>query len=369
MEQQTPKYEHELYKHQKEEKNADAVAWCYTSAQHFERFPYVQPTLLEDEVRVFVLYTGLCQSDSHFGRSKWGPANYPIAPGHEIIGEVEQVGTNVKEFKKGDKVAFGTMRDCCNTCKQCTTGKEPLCRDTTLDKLTYGKHWGGYSTHMQQPASHFFKIPENLDLQKSAPLLCAGITVYNPIKQYIKPGMKTAVIGIGGLGHLAVKFLTKMGHECTGVTSSMDKEKFIKSLGATDVMTMSNKEMYAKHAGKYDLIVNTIPVAGDFDKYLSLLGPNGTMIQVGAPDISEKMTFSPFILFVNELKMVGSLVGSRGDIVEMLEFCQKNDIYPIVEEYSFENFEKALERLENGKPIFRCVVNCGDYSKAKGLQK
>jgi len=239
--------------------------------------------------------------------------------------------------------------------------------DTNRDKFTYGKYWGGYSTHLQQPASHFFKIPEGLDLQKAAPLLCAGITVYNPIKQYLKPGMKTAVIGVGGLGHLAVKFFSKMGHECTGITTSLDKEKFIKSLGATDVLVMSDEEMYKKHMNQYDLIINTIPVAGDFDKYLGLLAPCGTFVQVGLPDFKEKITVSPLLLLVKEIKIVGSLVGSRNTIVEMLELCQKKDIYPIVEEFAFEDFDKALNRLENEKPIFRCVVNCGDFSKAKGL--
>lgn len=367
MEQHIPKYEHKIYKHQTDEKNADAVAWCYTSAKHFEKFPYKQPALGPNEVRARMLYAGLCLSDSHTGRCKWGPANFPLAPGHENIGEVEAVGENVKDFKKGDKVAFGTMRDCCGECQYCLTGKEPLCQAEGLTKFTYGEYWGGYSTHLQQPASHFFKIPEGMDLKRAAPLLCAGITVYNPIKQYLKPGMKTAVIGVGGLGHLAVKFFSKMGHECTGVTTSMEKEDFIKSLGATDVMTLSDPEMRKKHFMKYDLIINTIPVAGNFDEYMKLLAPSGTMVQVGFPDVSEKIEISPLYLVKNELKLVGSLVGSRNEIVEMLDYCNKNDIYPICEEFAFENFDKALDRLENGKPIFRCVVDCGTFSQANGL--
>lgn len=364
---QTPKYLHEIYKHQPDESKADAVAWCYTSAKHFEKFPYVHPTLGDDEVRACILYAGLCMSDSHTGREKWGPARFPIAPGHEIIAQVEEVGANVKDFKKGDKVAFGTMRAVCDTCKLCKMNKEALCN--TPNKFTYGKYWGGYSTHLQQPASHFFKVPENLDLAKAAPLLCAGITVYGPIKQYLKPGMKTAVIGIGGLGHLAVKFFRKMGHECTAITNSMDKEKFIRSLGATDVLVMSDEEMYNKHKGQYDLIINTIPVAGDYSNYISLMAPCGTLVQVGFPDLKEKISFSPFLMILNEYKIVGSLVGSREDIKEMLKYCADNDIYPICEEFQFEEFDKALDRLENGKPIFRCVVNAGEYSKQKGLQR
>lgn len=367
--QPTPKYTHDIYKHQPEEKNAEAIAWCYTSKKHFERFPYQHPALAADEVRASILYSGLCMSDSHTGREKWGPAKFPLAPGHEIIGQVEEVGANVTEFKKGDKVAFGTMRACCGKCQCCLNGKEPLCREPGMEKFTYGTYWGGYSTHLQQPASHFFKIPDGLNLEKSAPLLCAGITVYNPIKQYCKPGMKTAVIGIGGLGHLAVMFLAKMGYEVTGVTNSIEKEKFIRSLGANDVLVMSDAEMYKKHLNKYDFIINTIPVAGDFNGYLSLLGRMGTLCQVGAPDIHEKVSFTANLLMYNEWRIVGSIVGSRGDIKEMLEFCQKNEVYPIVEEYKFEDFDKALDKLENGKPIFRCVVNCHEFSKARGLQK
>lgn len=362
------KRDHPIYVHT-DEKQADAHAFAFTSAKTFEKFPYKQPALQDDEVRAAVLYAGLCLSDSHTGRSKWGPALYPLAPGHEIIAEVESVGSKVTDFKKGDKVAFGTLRDACETCRYCKMNKEPLCNDLTRDRFTYGLHWGGYSTHLQQPAKFFFKLPENLDLQKSAPLLCAGITVYNPIKQYLKPGFKTAVIGIGGLGHLAVQFLAKMGHEVTAVTTTMEKEKFIRSLGATNVITISDEKVYQDHQGKYDLIINTVPFSNNFQKYVSLTAPCGYFVQTGAPDISESITLNPVGLVLNEYHIVGSLVGSRADTNEMLEFCAKNNVYPLVEEYSFEDFPKALDRLENGKPIFRCVVNCGEYSKNHGLQK
>jgi len=362
------KVDHPIYKHC-DEKEADAFAFAFTSAQNFEKFPYKHPTLEDHEVRASVLYSGLCLSDSHHGRSKWGGALYPLAPGHEIICVVESFGSKVTDFKKGDKVAFGTLRDACESCKYCQMNKEPLCSDLTRDRFTYGLHWGGYSTHLQQPAKFFFKLPENLDLQKAAPLLCAGITVYNPIKQYLKPGFKTAVIGIGGLGHLAVQFLAKMGHEVTAVTTSMDKEKFIKSLGATTVITLNDEKSCQDHRGKYDLIINTVPASDNFQKYLSLTAPCGYFVQTGAPDVSETISLNPVGLVLNEYHIVGSLVGSRADTNEMLEFCAKNNVYPMVEEFAFEDFPKALDKLENGKPIFRCVVNCGEFSKKIGLQK
>ncbi len=361
-------YDHPLYIHCEESK-ANAFAFAFVNSEKFEKFPYILPDLAEDEIRANVLYAGLCLSDSLHGRSKWGPAMYPLAPGHEIIGVVEEVGSKVSNFKKGDKVAFGTLRDCCDNCKYCKNNKEPLCEDKNLDLFTYGLHWGGYSTHLQQPARFFFKLPENMDLRRAAPLLCAGITVYNPIKLYLKPGFKTAVIGIGGLGHLAVQFLAKMGHEVFGVTNSMEKEKFIRSLGATSVFTIDNKEDYKKNKGQFDLIINTTPQSNNFQKYLDLTARGGYFIQVGAPDVSESVSLNLLSVVFNELNIVGSLVGSRADIVEMLDFCAEKDIYPIIEEFSFEEFPKALDKLENGKPIFRCVVNCGEFSKIHGLQK
>jgi len=363
-------YDHQLYKHQEKIDTADAVAFTYLSKEKVDFFPYKQPELADNELRVNMLYAGLCMSDSHTGRSKWGPATYPLAPGHEIIGEVAEVGKKVTNFKKGDQVAFGTLRACCEKCKYCLSNKEPLCRgDCQEERFTYGLHWGGYSTQLQQPADFFFHLPKGLDVKRAAPLLCAGITVYNPIKQYAKPGMKTCVIGIGGLGHLAVQFLAKLGYEVTAVTNTMEKEKFIKSLGATNVITMKDKETLKNYYEKHDLIVNTLPISHGFEDYFYLCAPGCYFVQVGVPDVDEKVSFSINTIALKEIHLVGSLVGSRNDINEMLQLCVDKDIYPMVEEFAFEDFDKALDKLENGKPIFRCVVNCQDYAKKHGLFK
>lgn len=366
----TKNYNHPLYKHCKESE-AEAIAWAFLNPTTFEKFPYKLPELADDEIRATILYVGLCLSDSLDGRSRWGESliTYPLAPGHEIVGVVERVGKSVTDFKKGDKVAFGFLRDCCEKCKMCLRNKETLCLDETRDKFTYGQHWGGYSTHLQQPAKFFFKLPDSLDLLKAPPLLCAGITVYNPIKQYLQPGDKCAVIGVGGLGHMAVQFLSKMGHEVTAVTNSMDRENFYKSLGATDAIDISNEEVLKKNQKRFDFIINTVPSSGDFENFLSLTAPNGYFVQLGIPDIKEKISFSPFGLVWHEYHLVGSLVGSRRDIKEMFEFCAKHNVYPIVEEYGFDEFPKALERLESGKAFFRCIVNVGDYCKKKGFMK
>ena len=360
-------YEHSLYKHC-DEKDADAIAYAFVNAEKFVQFPYKLPQLADDEIRANVLYAGLCLSDSKTARSQWGPAMYPLAPGHEVIGVVDQIGANVTNYKRGDKVAFGTLRDCCETCKYCTMNKEPLCTGGRHG-FTYGLYWGGYSTHIQQPARFFFRLAENFDLQRGAPLLCAGITVYNPFKQYLKPGFKTAVIGIGGLGHLAVKFLAKMGYEVTAVTTSKKNSDFFKSLGATYVISVDDPQDMINNQGKFDFMINTAPASGSFDKYLTLAASCGIIVQVGIPAISESVNIGLTHIAMRELHLVGSLIGSRADIKEMLSYCVENDIYPIVEEYSFEDFPKALDKLENGKPFFRCVVNVGDYARKKGLLK
>jgi uncharacterized zinc-type alcohol dehydrogenase-like protein len=359
-------FDHPLYIHQDSIEKSDAVAFAFVNKEKTVFFPYKQTELLENELRANILYAGLCLSDSHTARSKWGPCNYPIAPGHEIIGEVSEVGSKVTNFKKGDKVAFGTIRACCQKCEYCTNRKEPLCQSIDEEKFTYGYHWGGYSTQLQQPADFFIPIPEGLDLKKSAPLLCAGITVYNPINQYAKPNTKVCVIGIGGLGHLAVQFLAKMGCEVTAVTNSMEKEKAIRELGAHNVILIKDKKNFTMY---HDFVINTLPVSDNFEEYLSLSKPGTVFCQVGVPDISEKISFCVNYLVINEIHLVGSIVGSRDDIKDMLKLCVEKNIYPYVEEFPFEEFDKALHKLEHGKPIFRCVVNVEEYSKKKGLFK
>lgn len=364
------KYEHKLYKIVEDIAEADAVAFAFLNTEKTGFLHYKQPELAPHEIRANILYSGLCHSDSLNGRSKWFPSYYPFAPGHEIIAEVSEVGADVNNFKKGEKVAFGCLRATCGQCKYCSTNKEALCMEVKEEKYTIGVHWGGFSTQLQQPADFFFKLPENLDISRSAPLLCAGNTVYRPIKEYLKKGMKTAVIGVGGLGHLAVQFLSKLGHEVTGITKSLEKKDFILSLGANEVIAASSPHDFLKHNKEFDFVINTLPVMDNFNEYLSLVAPAGFFVQVGIPPTNEdRVSFSINPIVLNEICIVGSLLCSRSDTSEMLELCAKKDIYPIVEEFAFEDFDKALDKLENGKPIFRCIVNCGDYSKKHGLFK
>ena len=366
----TENYTHSLYKHVEKKEEADAVAWAFVNSQKFVEFPFKFPELGSKEIRANVLYSGLCLSDSLHARSKWGGSHYPLAPGHEIIAEVSQVGSEVTSLIVGDKVAFGTMREICHACKYCKRGQgEPLCQGD-VKKFTYGVHFGGYATQLQQPAEFFFRVPEGLNLEKSAPLLCAGITVYNPIKKYIKEGDVAAVIGVGGLGHLAVQFLAKKGHQVTGVSGTLSKKDFILGLGATDVLNISDPEAMKASQNKFDFIIDTSPSTDNFQARINLLAPGGTYVLVGVGDAAEStINISAASIVTAERKLVGSLVGSRQDIDEMLIFCRDNDVYPIIESFDFEDFPKALDRLENGKPVFRCVVKTGEYSKKNNLFK
>ena len=195
-----------------------------------------------------------------YSQSESNGDQQPIAPGHEIIAEVSQVGSEVKNFKKGDLVGFGTMRDCCGKCENCKEGKEEICT-TEGEHFTYGKYWGGYASAIQQPADFFFHLPEKFDLAKGAPLFCAGVTTYFPMQKFLKPNMKkTAVIGIGGLGHVAIKFLKKLGHEVTAFTSSPNKVQMIKDLGADHIVVSTDPKQMHAVANSFKFIINTLPI-------------------------------------------------------------------------------------------------------------
>ena len=362
-------YDHPLYKYCKDMKDADAVAWAFVNKEKMVKFPFKFPALGPKEIRANVLYVGLCHSDVFTVRELWGPAKFPIAPGHEMVCEVSQIGSEVKGFKKGDLVGFGTCRDCCGKCKYCQRGEDNLCRDVE-ESGTYGTHWGGYSTQIQHPAEFFFPLPKGFDLKRGPPLFCAGITTFYPMKKYLKPGMKCAVIGIGGLGHVALQFLKKLGYEVSAFTTSPNKEKSIKELGADQVIISTDEKQMDAAAGKFDFIINTIPSVNQFEKYLNCVCRAGYFVQVGAAEIAKaNVQFNYFPLIVNEIKYVGSCVGPKAVIKEMLPICVEKNVYPIVEEYNFEDFPKAFDKLENGKPHFRCVVNVKDWAEKNGFKK
>lgn len=364
------KFSHPIYKQATSLKTADAVGWAFTSPKTIEKIAFNFPDLGKDEVRANVLYCGLCHSDTLMSRSQWfKDLDYPIVAGHEIVAEVTQVGSQVSHLKKGDKVGFGFLRDHCGECKCCKSGHENTCTSTTTDRAIFGHHFGGFATQIQQPEKWFFKLPEKTDLARAGPLLCAGITVYQPISNWIRRGDKTAVLGIGGLGHMAIQYLSKMGHEVTAFNNYIDYKDLMIQLGAKDVICTKNEEEFSKHMGKFDFVVNTVPKGDAMKQLINVCAPQARFIQVGLPDGEDPLIIPHIPLVFNEIQIIGSIVGTSKKNKEMLDFSSKHNVYPITEEWKFEEFKQAVDKIENGKPKFRIVVNVMDYAKANGLYK
>jgi len=349
---------HQTYKFVSEQE-ADASAWVFTDPKQGMTKVHVKlPEVRPHEIRIKITYTGLCGTDLKHVRGEWGPSPYPVAPGHEVVGEITHIGSDVKDLKVGDKVGYGPIRESCGKCKACLGGVEQLCRAPSQEQHgTYGpKFWGGYASHMQQPADWCFKIPANLPESKIPPLFCAGVTAYAPIARYAKAGQEVAVLGIGGLGHMAVQYAKAWGCKVTAFTSTAGKEEFIKNLGA-DKIVVTSPETLKQEAGKFDLVLNTLPDTADFRSLIMLASVLGTFVQLGMPAIGKQACFNPILLAMNHVNFTGSGAGSRKEIAEMLEFSAKHNIVSVCEEFDFEKFPEALDKLENGKPIFRCVVD------------
>jgi len=363
------KFSHPLYKHVSQEA-ADAVGWAWVTKDKIEKLAFQFYPVRPEEVRANVLYCGLCHSDVLMAQSQWFKnLTYPIVAGHEIIAEICEVGSGVKDLKKGDKVGFGFLRASCGKCKYCMRGKENLCTDTNTVKPVFGHYFGGFATQIQQPADWFFKLPENMDFKRAGPLLCAGITVFAPMHNWLQKGDKTAVIGIGGLGHMAVQFLSKMGHDVDAFSNHFEYEDLIKKLGAKNVVNTTDKQSLGKFWSKYDFIINTVPFDGEVGDLINLCAPQGKFIQVGLPDLEDPLKVPHIPLVFKEIQLTGSIVGTRDNNRKMLDFAAKNDVYPITEEYQFDDFLKAVEKIEKGRPKFRIVINVQDFAKKHNLYK
>lgn len=244
--------------------------------------------LREDDVAIQISHCGICHSDLHFAHNDWGMSSYPMIPGHEIVGTVTEVGPAVTRFAAGDRVAVGCLVDSCQTCEFCTAGEEQFCVEGAT--FTYGvpdRHGeltqGGYSDHVVVRQEFVCRVPDNLSMAEAAPLLCAGITTYSPLKRWgVKAGDKVAVVGMGGLGHMAVKLAKAMGGEVTVITTSPEKAEAARKIGASDVLVSTDADAMAAAASRFSLIINTIPVGHDIEPYVGLLRPKGTQVIVGA---------------------------------------------------------------------------------------
>jgi alcohol/geraniol dehydrogenase (NADP+) len=282
----------------------------------------------------------------------WGMTQYPIVPGHEIIGEIVAVGNAVKNLKVGDKVGLGWMSSSCMSCSQCMSGDHNLCANS--EGTIIGRH-GGFAEYVRSHWSWAIPIPEGMDLSKAGPLLCGGITVFSPIfLSNLKPTDSVGVIGIGGLGHLAIKFLKHWGCDVIAFSSNPSKKDEILSMGANKVINSKDSEELKSVSGKLKFILNTTNVSLDWDSYLTALSPKGKLHTVGA--VLEPMQIPAFSLIMGDKSVGGSPIGSPEIIRIMLDFCNRHSIYPNVEEFPMEEVNEAIEHLEQGKASYRIVL-------------
>jgi alcohol dehydrogenase (NADP+) len=313
------------------------------------------------DVLIEIAYAGICHSDIHTVRGDWGPVQYPLTVGHEIVGTVTEVGAEVTSHQVGDRVGVGCMVNSCRECANCRAGEEQYCLGGNT--LTYGSvdrdgtiTQGGYSTHVVVVEDFVLKVPEAIPFQAAAPLLCAGITTYSPLAHWnAGPGKKVAVVGLGGLGHMAVKIAHAMGAEVTVLSQSLKKQEDGLRLGADHYYATSDAATFEQLANTFDLIINTVSAELDLDAYLSLLALDGTMVNVGAP--AQALPLHVFALFGNRRSFAGSSIGSIRETQEMLDFCAEHDIAPEIELISADQINDAYERVLASDVRYRFVID------------
>ncbi|WP_312092752.1 NAD(P)-dependent alcohol dehydrogenase [Niallia sp.] len=313
------------------------------------------------DVLIEIKYAGICHSDIHTAHGEWGPVNYPLVPGHEIAGIVTEVGTEVTKYKVGDRVGVGCMVDSCGKCENCLRGEEQYCLKGNIPTYAgvdkYGEPTqGGYSTHIVVTEDFVVGIPDNIELDAAAPLLCAGITTYSPLNRWgAGPGKKVAIVGMGGLGHMAVKIAHAMGAEVTVLSQSLKKKEDGLEFGADYYYATNDPETFEKLAGSFDLILNTVSAKINLDSYFSLLTLDGTMVNVGAP--GEPLSLNVMSLIGHRRSFAGSMIGGIRETQEMLNFCAKNHIAPKIEVISADQIDEAYERVLASDVKYRFVID------------
>lgn len=314
-----------------------------------------------EEVLIEILFCGVCHSDLHFARNEWHNAVYPMVPGHEIVGKVTQVGSAVTKFHVGDTVGVGCFVDSCRTCAACSAGEEQYCESGATftynapEKNGPGITYGGYSTHIVVDENYVVRVPENLPLNAAAPLLCAGITTYSPLRHFgVTAGTKVAVVGLGGLGHMAVKFAKAMGAHVTVLSQSEKKRQDAMSLGADDYLATSDPATFENNVKRFDFILDTVSAPHDLNAYLTLVRLDGRMVLVGVPDPTP-LSAMPLIFARRSLS--GSLIGGIRETQEMLDFCGEKGIVCEVEMISMSQINEAYERMLKSDVRYRFVID------------
>jgi alcohol dehydrogenase (NADP+) len=314
------------------------------------------------DVLIDIAYTGICHSDISHARSEWGHTIYPLVPGHEIAGIVSAVGAEVTKFAVGDRAGVGCLVDSCRECVNCRAGHEQHCRENIKTYGSVGRDGrptqGGYSEKIVVDEAFAVRIPEGIPLRQAAPLLCAGITVYSPLRRWgAGPGKRVAILGFGGLGHVGVQIARALGAHTTVLDLSLDKRDDGLRLGAGDYRATTDPRTFSDLAESLDLIVNTVPASIDLDAYLGLLAFGGTLVNIGVTD--KPLSIDPFSLIINGRSVAGSRIGGIAETQEMLDFCGEHGIGAEVEVIDADQTDEAYERVVAGDVRFRFVMDIG----------
>ena len=335
---------------------------AHSADAHMVPYHFERRDLRANDVAIEILYCGVCHSDLHTVNGDWGPQPYPLVPGHEIVGVVQAVGADVKNYTVGDHVAVGCMVDSCQECDQCHHGEEQFCREGMTatygapDRIDGQTTQGGYSKHIVVREEFVLRVPENMDLAKTAPILCAGITTFSPLRTWnVGKGSRVGVIGLGGLGHMAVKLAHAMGAEVTAISRTNSKEKEAIALGAKGILASSDAEAMAAAANSFDLIIDTAPVKHDVSIYAPLLDIDGTLVVVGQVGPLAELMSVPLVM--GRRRVAGSLIGGIQQTQEVLDFCAEHNVYPECEMIKMDQINDAFSRLEKGDLAHRFVID------------
>jgi uncharacterized zinc-type alcohol dehydrogenase-like protein len=321
------------------------------------------------DVQIEILFCGICHSDLHFARNEWRYTVYPACPGHEIVGQVVKAGAEVSKFKLGDKVGVGCLVDSCRVCSACTQGLEQYCERGAVgtyggtEPVIGGPTFGGYSDSIVVDQDFVLRIPDGMELAAAAPLLCAGITLYSPLRHWgAGPGKKVGIIGLGGLGHMGVKLAHAMGATTVLFTTSPSKVEDGRRLGANAVVISKDEAEMAKHAESFDFIINTVSAAQDLSMFLALIKLDGALVQVGAPE--HPLPVPVFPLIMKRRSLAGSAIGGIAETQEMLDFCAAHQLSADVEIIPIQKVNEAYERMLKSDVKYRFSIDMASLKAA-----
>jgi len=335
---------------------------AYNATTPLAPYSFERRDLGVDDVQIEILYCGVCHSDLHQARNEWGGSMYPMVPGHEIVGKVVAVGSNVTTHTINDYVGVGVMVDSCKTCKHCEQSLEQYCIEgmtgtyNAIERDGKTIAQGGYSTQIVVHQRYVLKVASTLPLAAVAPLLCAGITTYSPLMYAgVKAGMKVGIVGLGGLGHMAVKFAVSFGAEVTVLSTSPSKEEDAKRLGASKFLLTTDAAAMKAHDSYFDVVLDAISAKHNYTTYLDLLGLDGKLLVVGLP--TDVPTVSPFSIIKNRRSIIGSMIGGMKETQEMLDYCAEKNIVSDVEVIPIQQINEAYERMLKGDVKYRFVID------------